>query len=184
MSFTTDCILIFHCFVIFGYQKKYLIIPIILCVVMDLGAIVTGIMDAAASMNNTLGIDSDWVNLLNNISNSFVACIALVNFSLTAAIAGRIIWASRGNYGGSSSIDQRTKKRFTTIGAILLESGLLYLLTLAVFVVRDLLEAENFDIGSILTQVSGIAPTLMIVRVYFSGDYFCGDGFWRCSEQR
>ncbi|KAF9256037.1 hypothetical protein L218DRAFT_1007889 [Marasmius fiardii PR-910] len=155
---------------------------------LSVGAIVTGIMDAAVSMNDTLGIDSYWVNLLDNISNSFVACIALVNFGLTAAIgkyfagffhapkksifnaictwqpAGRIIWASRGNYGGSSSIDQRTKKRFTTIGAILLESGPLYLLTLAVFIVGDLLEAENFDIGSILTQVSGIAPTLMIVR--------------------
>ncbi|KAF9256716.1 hypothetical protein L218DRAFT_1007070 [Marasmius fiardii PR-910] len=53
-------------------------------------------MDAVASMNDTLGIDSDWVNLLDNISNSFVACIALVNFGLTVAIAS---WS---NYLGIS----------------------------------------------------------------------------------
>ncbi|KAF9256721.1 hypothetical protein L218DRAFT_1022947 [Marasmius fiardii PR-910] len=104
-------------------------------------------------------------NLVLSVAGFFHTSKKLIfNAICTSRPAGRIIWASQGNYGGSSSIDQRTKKGFTAISAILLESGLLYLLTLAVFVVGDLLEAENFDIGSILTQVSGIAPMLMIVR--------------------
>ncbi|KAG7098051.1 hypothetical protein E1B28_000025 [Marasmius oreades] len=162
MGFTVDCILIFRCYVIFGYRRRFFFVPLVLCIVIDLGAIITGIWDAVETKK--IENDPNWVNLLDNIANSFLGASALFNFVLTGAIAGKVWSVLR----GSLAVDEWTKRRFKTIVSIVLESGLLYSLTIAVMIVGNLLGAETFDIGSIMMQTSGIAPTLMIVRANIS----------------
>ncbi|KAG7098052.1 hypothetical protein E1B28_000026 [Marasmius oreades] len=159
MGFTVDCILIFRCYVIFGYRRRFFFVPLILCIVIDVGAIISGVWDAVETRK--IGHDSD---LMDNISNSFLGASALFNFVLTGAIAGKIWSVLR----GSLAVDDWTKRRFKMVVSIVLESGLLYSLTIAVMIVGDLLDAETFNIASIMTQISGIAPTLMIVRANIS----------------
>ncbi|KAG7097645.1 hypothetical protein E1B28_004977 [Marasmius oreades] len=152
-SFTVDTILIFRCFVMFGYRRRFVVIPIVACIIIDLGAIICGILDLSI---RALGLDAAHIEVIDTLSDICVGCNALLNILLTTALAGRI-WSI-------SWKGEIATKRSSTIVSILLESGLLYLLTLAVMAVGNLLEAETFDIGSIMIQVSGIAPTLIIVR--------------------
>ncbi|KAF9260476.1 hypothetical protein L218DRAFT_946775 [Marasmius fiardii PR-910] len=131
-----DLILIFRCFVIFGYGKKRRLYPVLVvafCILIDRFPEPT---------------------LKQYVANAFLGLSALINFTLTSVLAGRIWWLTRGMPLG----------RFRAVVTILLESGVLYIIGLAIFMADNLAEGTPYDAGSVLIQIGGITPTLIIVR--------------------
>ncbi|KAK1223575.1 hypothetical protein PQX77_013544, partial [Marasmius sp. AFHP31] len=99
------------------------------------------------------------VSLVKNVAVACVSLHMLMNMILTIVIAGRILWVSVKRLG------TRKPKRFQTIVAILVESCVLYLVAwILYFVFKFGLSVRAIDIGSVMFQVTGIAPTLLLVR--------------------
>ncbi|KAF9251460.1 hypothetical protein L218DRAFT_848285, partial [Marasmius fiardii PR-910] len=82
----------------------------------------------------------------------------------------RIWWISREARG---SMGQTTDAKYKSIVAIIIESGVLYAACLVSDVALDfaLDPGSNglvpFDFGPVVTLMSGLAPTLIIVRVMY-----------------
>ncbi|KAJ8096346.1 hypothetical protein PM082_011506 [Marasmius tenuissimus] len=92
--------------------------------------------------------------------NLAVACVCLhllVNLVLTIIIAFKIL---------RSGIAKPTN-RFRTVVTLLVESCALYIAAWMLFLTCGLLE-EDPELTSILIQVAGLAPTLLIVRANIS----------------
>ncbi|KAJ7240642.1 hypothetical protein B0H12DRAFT_52148 [Mycena haematopus] len=100
---------------------------------------------------------------------AMAVCIGTVFFTNvlgTGMVAGRIWWISRraANYLGG-----RSRKRYSNLTAVMLESGLIYPAALALTVILFLIPAT--PTSSVLICLAacyhlvGIAPTLIIVRV-------------------
>ncbi|KAF9257362.1 hypothetical protein L218DRAFT_949242 [Marasmius fiardii PR-910] len=119
---------IFRCVVIFGHEKKRKLYP--------------GLLIGLCSFVNQ-NLEKP---VQQYVSNAFLGLSALINFTLTSVLAGRIWWLSRMSHTGQV-------KRFSVILVILLESGLLYIFGLAVFMVGNLVKGGPFDTGSVLIQL-------------------------------
>ncbi|KAF9256706.1 hypothetical protein L218DRAFT_1081240 [Marasmius fiardii PR-910] len=167
-----DSILIFRCFVIFGYRNKRYTpaIAVVLLVVVNLCGLIFSIWTEIEIRRRVEGDTSTPFHTIPQyIANGFVGLIALVNFTLTTILASRIWWISRKNrelqvLRGRHSADERID-RLKTVVAILLESGLLYLIMYIIFIIGNFAKVtDSFDTGSILIQVGGITPTLIFVR--------------------
>ncbi|KAL0568829.1 hypothetical protein V5O48_013149 [Marasmius crinis-equi] len=81
--------------------------------------------------------------------------------------AGRIWWISR---DARKEMATQVSSRYTTIAAMIIESGFLYSTTLLVLYIYLLVKVEiltPFDPSVIVTQLSGLAPTLLTVRVAY-----------------
>ncbi|KAJ7590749.1 hypothetical protein C8J56DRAFT_541287 [Mycena floridula] len=96
----------------------------------------------------------------------------MTNVLATSLTAGRIAWISR---TAARLLPTHTKRRYDTSCAIMLETGIIYPLTLVVLVICTVVYgalattevstiAYNLVVA-ILYQVVGIAPTLIVVRV-------------------
>ncbi|KAK1223918.1 hypothetical protein PQX77_013197 [Marasmius sp. AFHP31] len=95
---------------------------------------------------------------------------AIFNALLSLLTAGRIWWVSR---EARKLMGRGVHTKYKAIVAAILESGLLYPTTLlASIVVPRVLDPRNeglvpVDLGPIATLMSGLAPTLIIVRVAY-----------------
>ncbi|KAK7052919.1 hypothetical protein VNI00_004239 [Paramarasmius palmivorus] len=125
---------------------------------------VSSVIDGKATSNTS--IPSNWELLLKNQKFLFVYFCANAAFNaiLTLMIASRIWWVTR---AARKLMGRATNRRYRFIVAVLLESGVLY----AVAVILEVAIANSAStIGSpinllpIITQMAGIAPTLIIVR--------------------
>ncbi|EEB88381.1 hypothetical protein MPER_13814 [Moniliophthora perniciosa FA553] len=75
---------------------------------------------------------------------------------------GRIYWISRRSTSVASAM---SRKRYNTVAAIILESGLIYPLVLIPNVAFNTAEAlAGWDLTPLMIQAAGIAPTLIVVR--------------------
>ncbi|KAL0060964.1 hypothetical protein AAF712_012228 [Marasmius tenuissimus] len=103
----------------------------------------------------------------NNVYTGFSIAGAVFNAILTLLAAGRIFWISR---EASRIMGKDTRRRYRTIIAIILESGVLYPAVMIVSVVMQMtLDPEvsgalRIDLTPTSFVVAGIAPTLIIVR--------------------
>ncbi|THU78427.1 hypothetical protein K435DRAFT_876642 [Dendrothele bispora CBS 962.96] len=110
-------------------------------------------------------------------SGVFMGVNAFTNLMLTSLIAGRIWYISHQNSKYLSSNDRvssSTNRKYSSIIAIILESGLLYpiflilfiILTFGTFPMKDRLNISHASaiVSDNLALIAAIAPTLIIVR--------------------
>ncbi|KAK1234653.1 hypothetical protein PQX77_002136 [Marasmius sp. AFHP31] len=103
-------------------------------------------------------------------SASFIAAGAF-NFVLTLLTAGRIWWISREarKLGGKP-----LSSRYNAIVAIIIESGFIYSATTLLYIILAMTidpEAHGLmpiDLSVLSSQMAGLAPTLIIVRVAYN----------------
>jgi len=146
-----DGIILYRCYVIWGMKRRILIVPMFTYACTITASIL------AFTAYETPG---------------FVSGMAMTFFTNIIAIsltAGRIWWISRQD---RALLGHNAQGRYKTAIAILLESGIIYPISLLVLVLAYVAfsHTESWIIGlntvvAVLYQVVGIAPTLIIARV-------------------
>ncbi|KAJ8090879.1 hypothetical protein PM082_024801 [Marasmius tenuissimus] len=156
-STVTDTVLIFRCYVLWKYRyRRYVFIPVMFCAILDVT-----VGGASAGIATQL-VAPDEKMSMQQVCNTFLALIAFSNIVLTGTIAYRVWTTMRAT---ESALHPDMKRRFSIVIAIVLESGLLYVLTIVFLISVGTFAIEKpWDIASIMIQISGIAPTLVIVR--------------------
>ncbi|KAF9259203.1 hypothetical protein L218DRAFT_947755 [Marasmius fiardii PR-910] len=102
-----------------------------------------------------IGVGSGVMAIDNYLADMFIGFSALINFTLTSVLAGRIWWLSRRGRADHS-------EKFNVVVAIILESGLFYIFGLAIFIGGPLANPRPFFAGSVLFPIGGITPTLIV----------------------
>ncbi|KAJ8092864.1 hypothetical protein PM082_023497 [Marasmius tenuissimus] len=163
----TDVMLIHRCYIIWS-RHKLILYPLLLCSLsiacigtasVILGGI--GVRDVDVPSNQRL------YDLDNAISSPWIITVAVFNLILTFMTGGRIWWISR---EAQKFMKKDLRMDYNTLVALILESELLYSLTLIAVVVFQLFLLPSghgfapIDIGAAFEAVGGLAPTLIIVR--------------------
>ncbi|KAF5367695.1 hypothetical protein D9758_009872 [Tetrapyrgos nigripes] len=173
-----DFILIHRCYKLWKSKKRVIAFPVFISVVNNGLALVRMIFQAIWAKDMITDdfetLDSDTLSSIGKLGPdfliSFLAVNLFANLLIPFMIAGRIWWIGR----QASKFIGRRKNSLTrrSITAICLESGIIYpvllIPTLAVYVpIYTSTASFNFlgDLIPMLTQVVGIAPTFIIVRV-------------------
>ncbi|KAG7094668.1 hypothetical protein E1B28_005489 [Marasmius oreades] len=127
------------------------------------------------SIVDALGV-SDYTKYANlrltayEIENGNEVAYTIFHLILTFMIGGRILWISR---EARRLMGRTTRGRYNAIVAVIVESGVLYAATItAMLVIRYVSDPDAhgpvpIHLDAVATQVSGIAPTLVIVRVAY-----------------
>ncbi|KAK1215240.1 hypothetical protein PQX77_022163 [Marasmius sp. AFHP31] len=157
MCSIVDVILVFRCFVICGWRRKsWAIILIVCCLILDAASPMLVIWPIVITLDNAKRSDA---LLLGNLG---IVCASLhftVNAVFTAIIASKLLRSER----HISKVTGKTPARFRMVARLLVESCLLYLVAWIIFVACETLHRGG-ELTSILVQVAGIAPTLLMVR--------------------
>ncbi|KAF9462336.1 hypothetical protein BDZ94DRAFT_737289 [Collybia nuda] len=170
-----DGLFVYRCYVIWEYNKYVILGPIMLLIA------TTGFGFATIWFSGGVPLGSVPVHGLEHIydTRTFFFISITTNGILTILTAGRIWWITRKI---RNSPQKMVIKKYNTAIAIVLESGLIYCLSVAVYLVcmsTDATPPANYDAdkylvipnlrGNIafaaLTQIVGIVPTLIIVRM-------------------
>ncbi|KAJ8517672.1 hypothetical protein ONZ45_g5165 [Pleurotus djamor] len=152
-SAIADCVIIYRCYIVWGFNK-YFILPMILVLTTTVYGYTMGLSVGTISL--TLG----------------------TNIIVTGLTAGRLWWGARQT---AKVFGKEHKDKYSKATAIVLESGAIYSLSLLVFLVLMRLELgtrrsvpantyacelpKSYVIYLIVSQLVGIIPTLIIVRV-------------------
>ncbi|KAK1223956.1 hypothetical protein PQX77_013164 [Marasmius sp. AFHP31] len=168
MNALADIMLIHRCYILWESSR------IVLYTLGTVGTILNGISLATAFM---CSIGDSNVDTLGAVYDTCVAidrpnsmAIAVFNGLLSLLTAGRIWWVSR---EARRHIDMPVSARHKAIVAAILESGLLYPTTLlASKILPYILDPKSsgavpVDFEPIAAMMSGLAPTLIIVRVAY-----------------
>ncbi|KAJ7083866.1 hypothetical protein C8R44DRAFT_822126 [Mycena epipterygia] len=151
----TDSLFLYRCYVIWGSQKKVVILPGVLI----LSTLVIGCVDGVSVSLAPVG-DLD-------VRIPYVMGLA-INLVLLGLTAGRIWWMRRATV--HAGLDDAFRTRYNTAVTIILESGAIYCICLIVVVITLSFEHDvpviflGITVG-LSKQVLNIAPTLTIVRV-------------------
>ncbi|KAL0565163.1 hypothetical protein V5O48_016864 [Marasmius crinis-equi] len=164
--------LIHRCFIIWNRRKAVLYPLTFLSIIINglvLGSVIATIVgdtDPGPSTSQSLVHIAETVNFDSGIA------LAIFNLLLTLMTAGRIwrITSSARTHGGSSISVRRCK----TIMGIIIESGILFPFTLLMSIIAQLVWVTKtsglpIDPTVLSTQLAGLAPTLIIVRVARAG---------------
>ncbi|KAJ8093780.1 hypothetical protein PM082_009640 [Marasmius tenuissimus] len=146
MGLVIEGLLIFRCFVICGWTKKtYGWVLMAVCLVLNVSA-------------GSLFCIGDELSRLGYLI--CIGCHVLVDMTLATIIVVKILWTSRltSRIAGISTI----KRRLRIIVVSVVESCLLYVLGWITYIA--VLFTVGDVAGSVLIQIAGIAPTLLIVR--------------------
>ncbi|KAF7328754.1 hypothetical protein MVEN_02504100 [Mycena venus] len=146
-SLITDSIFVYRCYVIWGFQKKIIILPSLLM----LSTLVVGIWGStgAATVADT--------RILFSLG-------AATNLVLTTSTAGRILWIRRA--AAHVTLDSTVRSRYSRAIVILLESGAVYCIAAIFGVISVSLNNEIWSIGyGIGQQLLNIIPTLTLVYI-------------------
>ncbi|KAF7333311.1 hypothetical protein MVEN_02346000 [Mycena venus] len=146
-NFVTDLFFLYRCYVIWGFSKKPLILPVLLM----LSTLVMGILLCVPR---------------NGVRDLRVPYIlgAATNLVLTALTAGRILWIRR--EASHVVLDNAFRSRYNRAIGIILESGAIYCLAVTFVVISESLNDEIFIIGfGIGQQLLNIIPTFTLVYI-------------------
>ncbi|KAJ7750626.1 hypothetical protein B0H16DRAFT_1549668 [Mycena metata] len=141
-NIVADGLVIYRCYSIWEQNIYVVILPIILLV-----------------LTSVFGVD------LRLPSSPFFALSFATNVLVTALTAGRIWWLYR---KAQVYLKADVKHRYLSAIGITVESGVLYSATVLAYLILGAIPGAEIVQGPIfqmLTQVMGIAPTLIIVRV-------------------
>ncbi|KAJ8083496.1 hypothetical protein PM082_009370 [Marasmius tenuissimus] len=129
----------------------------------DMGCVILGTI---GSGNNTVKP----VMTAGKVDEGTIIAIAVFQIFLALLTGGRIWWISR---QARRLMGRSTSTKYNAIVAIIIESGALYASVLLVYVVFELVVDSSytgrppFDPAAVVVMMSGIAPTLIIVRVAY-----------------
>ncbi|KAJ7846478.1 hypothetical protein B0H14DRAFT_2771848 [Mycena olivaceomarginata] len=160
----TDSFLLYRCYVIWGFQKKVLVLPVVLI----LSTIVMGILG------------------LLGFADPRIACGLTIatNLVLTTLIAGRIMWIRRA--ASFAGLDKTLRERYTRAMGMILECGAIYCIgVITVIATRNDFTAYNVAWG-VLGQLMNIIPTFTLVYVGLknAGDSGASHGTRRTSSNQ
>ncbi|KAL0570690.1 hypothetical protein V5O48_011265 [Marasmius crinis-equi] len=162
LNAVADCTLIHRCYIVWA-SKKLILYPLVVTSVLINGVLLGSSIAIAATFNSRTNDSTAY-----QMNNAAFVAAAVLNFTLTLMTAGRIWWISREAREG---LGKRVKSTYTTIVAITIESGFIYstsLLVIYIIVLANVDQPGHFDATVVSTQLSALAPTLLIVRVAYN----------------
>ncbi|KAJ6535139.1 hypothetical protein B0H19DRAFT_1271785 [Mycena capillaripes] len=149
----TDSLFLYRCYVIWGFQRKILILPILLMLSTSVVAVVR---------------NAQYDEKLDRILDIKIQ-----------QVAGRILWIRRA--ARHVGLDNTFRKRYNTAIAMVIESGAIYTFSVIFLAITADLSLEIFTIGSaVAPQLLNIIPTSTLVYVGLSNavyDTSAGDQF-------
>ncbi|KAF8176147.1 hypothetical protein K438DRAFT_80113 [Mycena galopus ATCC 62051] len=142
-NFITDSIFLYRCYVIWGSQRKSIILPALL-MISTLMSVIFKVAINRRILSYILG--------------------AATNLVLTASTAGRIMWIQRA--ASHVALDRSIRGRYTRATVIILESGAIYCAMAIFLAISGSLNDEilNFGFG-IGQQLLNIIPTCTLVYI-------------------
>ncbi|KAJ8077834.1 hypothetical protein PM082_002274 [Marasmius tenuissimus] len=165
MNVVADIMLIHRCYVLWGSKKIFLYgLALVAFVINGIGLAICIMVPVG------LGVPSkrDIFLVANTIGGGWSIASAVFNGLLSLLTAGRIWWVSR---EARQQMGAQVNARYKAIVAAILESGILYPTTvIAAMIIVTVLDPNNYgtmpiDLAVVSTMMSGLAPTLIIVRV-------------------
>ncbi|KAF9456130.1 hypothetical protein BDZ94DRAFT_440025 [Collybia nuda] len=156
----------FRCYVIWGRKKYILWLPSLLILAE------TGFGSYWCISSMPLGESSD-IGIDGLDTRTPLIFTLATNVALTGLSAGRIWWISR----KLRILGPKVTRKYNTIIALIVESGLIYCIAIAAYLISipNNIGFDGFGVTTseivvktffvILTQVVGIVPTLMVVRI-------------------
>ncbi|KAG7087577.1 hypothetical protein E1B28_013531 [Marasmius oreades] len=163
MNAVADCTLVHRCYVVWDSRKLVLYPLAFLSFAINailLGSGIRALVDYFT--------ESSLLTLSNDINNVAFVTAACFNFILTLLTAGRIWWITReARKVMGKGIDTRYKRAMK----IVIESGLIYSTSLLIVFIYQLIVGGfpvPFDPTVIPAQLSGLAPTIIIVRAGYN----------------
>ncbi|KAK7683148.1 hypothetical protein QCA50_013821 [Cerrena zonata] len=162
IDFVGDLVLLYRCWMVWGKNGWVIILPFLTAA--------SGFISAMVGLSLVLRIDPTApvapAVLVPLGTASFTLPLA-TNFLITILIVGRIYHI--GSYSRdlhAASVITSTANHFNQAAAIVVESGMLYLITQLIFVILFAIKhPAQAIVGVAAVQVYGIAPTLISFRV-------------------
>jgi len=143
-----DTIFIFRCYAVWNFQWKAIILPSILLLA---GAIL-------GYWNIAIDLSSGYLLFYTSVGVS-----VLTNIVLMVLTAGRILWMAR---TARQTVPRDVTKRYYTVSSMIVESGALLCSVAILYLVLTYTEKISTRIMcAALSQLAGIAPTIIAVRV-------------------
>ncbi|KAF5334272.1 hypothetical protein D9758_015543 [Tetrapyrgos nigripes] len=157
-----EMILIYRCYVLWSNRFIIIVIPIILSIV-ETGLLLSDIILVSIEDFPTKPPNPDQTPI--KILTAFISVCTTANLSLSLLIGGRIMYLS---HTSRSVFGDGIDKRYRRIVAIVLESGILYsaflIIYLAIILSETGLRAGAQVLQPSVIQITGLAPTLIVVR--------------------
>ncbi|KAJ7783978.1 hypothetical protein DFH07DRAFT_789743 [Mycena maculata] len=153
-NLVTDSLFIYRCFIVWNHNIRIAVIPILLL-------LTTTVIGYLSVYEDEYVISSHYLDF----RVAFIMSV-VTNVALMALTAGRIWWIRR---DACVLLESASVRMYTTVIAIILESGALYCISVLIYVISiSVLNQDNDMIAvfrAAMPQIMNIAPTLIIVRV-------------------
>ncbi|KAF8146735.1 hypothetical protein K438DRAFT_2028032 [Mycena galopus ATCC 62051] len=166
LSFTfADMIMIWRCWIVWGRSWPVIVVPILGAIAGTVcaGLGITGQISASLITNPT---QSQGLAPLVRFSTPFLGMSLAVTLYTTGLIAWRILRVQR--YAAKNGIERSggAGSDLSAVLEIMVESSALYAASLFVFIVLLAMKSEKqVYIQNIHSQIAGIAPTLLMLRI-------------------
>ncbi|KAJ7669565.1 hypothetical protein B0H17DRAFT_1086605 [Mycena rosella] len=152
-NFLTDSLFLYRCYVIWGSQKKIIILPGLLMI----GTVATGFLSV--------------VSVSFQDAKITYGLAAATNVVLTALTAGRILWMRRD--ASHIPVDKTLRPRYNMAIRLTLESGVIYCIAAIVLLITSFgaakigsaAETSNVIGGGFFQSLLNIIPTFTLVYV-------------------
>ncbi|KAJ7913181.1 hypothetical protein B0H13DRAFT_2470986 [Mycena leptocephala] len=154
-NFVTDSLFLYRCYMIWGFRRKVLIVPVLLMLsTFVMGIVWVTVFDGAVNATRIIFVLAAATNLvLTALTGKSVS--SNVNIQLKARSAGRILWIRHA--ASHVGLDCTIRSRYNTTIGLILESGAIYCLAVIFLVVAvSLNDLEFYYIGL------GIAEQLIV----------------------
>ncbi|KAF7338868.1 Zn(2)-C6 fungal-type domain-containing protein [Mycena sanguinolenta] len=154
-----DGLVIYRCYSIWNNNVYVVSLPIVLLIVTTGKRIALWTSSPSSHYPLVFGLD------FSLPTDPFFVLTLTTNILVTAMTAGRIWWIYR---AARLYMQPDVQRRYMSALSILVESGMLYSATVLVYLILGAIPSTvvlQSPVFQILTQVMGIAPTLIIVRV-------------------
>ncbi|KAH7871578.1 uncharacterized protein C8R40DRAFT_1121108 [Lentinula edodes] len=166
-NFVADTLLLYRCYVIWGSRKLVIAGPATVSFLNTVAAAVATYYQRHDNLTvNILSSNPSRTGSIDSIDIGFLVINLVTNLLLTSLIAGRLRWTNMLTNRTLKGFSQSNEPHFNGILDTLVESCLLYSITLVVSIVLKVYTiTSDLDFLPILIQILGIAPTLIMVRV-------------------
>lgn len=154
-----DCLLIFRCSVVWRGRIWVCLFPALLLIVSTASGIWFNVAFAQAPFKG-----AGWRVHVMPWMTTFVATTLATNVLVTSLIASRVWWITRQSTRNPGHRGASVRRNAALLGII--ESGAIYCMAMVVFFVIYKRRLAELDIMcQTLTQIAGMAPTLIVVQV-------------------
>lgn len=156
----SDSLLIFRCYTVWGQNWKVILVPVVLLVLGGTTGFVTVYQFTVVEPGNEDGV---YTGSLKSWATAAYGFSLAANVLVTSLIAWRI-W--RHTRRVRAIVEGVEKARYDRALAMVIESGAIYSLSLTIMLIMYTLNTHGQRIVyDALSQIAGIMPTLIIVRI-------------------